>query len=110
MFPSSRSLETRDAIEEERRLFCDVKEPTFFFNGIARFKRTRAWKHSVGQPDHEYGVKFQAFRLMHRRKVNGFLVRRRIRRRFGIDVANQGQLREKLLGVGELAGEGRQLI
>src|SRR5438094_10295979 len=32
----------------------DVKESAFFFNGIARFERTRAWEHSVGQPDHEH--------------------------------------------------------
>src|SRR5947208_13994983 len=44
----------------------DVKEAAFFFNGIARFERARAGKHSVGQPDHEYSVKFQAFRLVHR--------------------------------------------
>jgi len=45
----------------------DVKEAPFLFDRVARFELARAGKHTVGQPDDEYGVKFKAFGLMHRR-------------------------------------------
>src|SRR5213079_2635924 len=43
----------------------DVKQPPFFLNCVACFKGACAWEHSVGQPNHEHGVIFEAFRLVH---------------------------------------------
>ena len=47
---------------------------------------------------------------MDRRQVECFVICCRVRRGFGIDVADEGKLREKFLRVGELPGKSRQLI
>ena len=47
---------------------------------------------------------------MHAGQVNGFLIGSLIGRRFGIDVADQRQLRKELAHVLELSGKGGQLI
>src|SRR5207249_12118442 len=88
----------------------DIKQPAFFFERVARIQRTAAWKHSVGQPDHEHSVKLEAFGLVHRGTVDCFFVARLVRRRFRIDIADQCELRKKIMRVLKLAGESRELI
>src|SRR2546430_14379091 len=74
----------------------DIKQPAFFFERVARVERTAARKHSISQPDYEDSVKLEAFGLVHRRKVDRFFVARLVRRSFGVDIADERQLREKI--------------
>src|SRR5437899_12995404 len=52
----------------------DVKQTPLFFQIFPVIHRATAWKHSVGQPDHEHGVKLESLALVHGRKIDRFLV------------------------------------
>src|SRR6266481_218848 len=88
----------------------DIKQPAFFFERVTRVERTAAWKHSISQPDQEHSVKLETFGLVYRGKVDCFFVARLVWHRFRIDIADERQLRKKIMHVLELAGENRELI
>src|SRR5438067_7575303 len=67
----------------------DVKEAPLFFNRVACLERARAWKHSVGKPDHKHGMVLEPLGLVHRGEVHRFRVGRLIERRLRVDVADE---------------------
>src|SRR5713101_6170390 len=86
---------------------CDIKKAPLFFERVKRVERAAARKHAVSEPDHEHSVKLEPLRLMHRGKADRFFVRVLVWRRFCIDVADERQLRKKLVHILELARKSR---
>src|SRR5205823_1586276 len=67
----------------------DIKQTSFFFQGLARIERATTREHSVSQPDYEYGVKLESFGLVNGRKIYRLLIAALIRGSFGVDIADQ---------------------
>ena len=88
----------------------DIKQTPLFLERIARVERAAARKHSVGQPNHEHRVKLETFGLVHRGKIDCFLVAGLVRRRFRVDIADERQLRKKFVYVLKPARKKRELI
>ena len=88
----------------------DVKQTPLFLQRVARIERAAAGEHAVGQPDHEDSMKLQTFCLMHAGEIDGFFLVCLNGSSFRVDVADQCQLREKLVYVSELASERCELV
>ena len=85
----------------------DIKKAPLFFERVTRVERAAARKHAVSEPDHKNRVKLEPLRLMHCGKIDCFFVRGLVGRGFGIDIADERQLRKKFVHVLELTRKSR---
>ncbi len=86
-----------------------VKQPAFLLLALAAFHRARGRKHAVAEHDGEHDIELQALRLMDGRELDFFRVVRALVV-LGLDVGEQGELRQEILDAAELKGELGELL
>ena len=86
----------------------NVKQPAFLFLAIVAFRRARGGKQAVAEHDDEHDAELQALGLMDGREFDALGVVMRVI--LGLDIREQGELREKFLHAAELKGELRELL